>query len=755
MKKIKWGISLLFCIQLTYGQEKIIDAYNTYFESSREVVHLHLNKTSFLMGEEIWFKAYVLEQNSKKLHPTSSNLYVSLFNENGSLKKQHLVKIKNGIGRGSFKIDSTFVDKNYIIKASTSFMRNFKEDHSYSQKIKIIKDKIDKNITTKNEANFYDFQVFPEGGYLVENVASKVGILLKDANNKGIQIENGFIKEKESNKTIASFTTNIMGLGNAIFLVNQNKKYYVEATLKNGVVLTKNIPIAKKQGLVINVKNNINPYLEITLSTNKTTLPTIANKEFRVLIHNTNKYYNRTIKFPSKEKALTLFVKKSLLTSGVNIITIFDENDTPILERLFFNYNKELFVKPGIEEIEKVSDSLSFEIKNNSNEAIHLSASLLPSDTRAYQPKNSIYSSFLLKPYIKGDISNVAYYFKKPSKKGLKELDVLLLTQGWSKYEWKHIFNEPPKEKFNFETGIDLTLKFNQKIGKNESILIYSPENQVVKTLTKEENPFTIKNTFVQKGSKFKITLLKKDDFIRINPSINYSNHTLLDNINVNAFDFSNEESEVEISNFKNLTPEIETLDEITLTTEIKDWDNKVTGYATSLRRYKADEIKDPTNELAYFIENFIREYSFSNRPFGGAFVNNEPITLDDAYFTQMDEVREIAIGTDPSGKVTLLYVFTYSGEEFKKIQADNMNSVTIPIGFAVEKEYYAPKYPSYTNQSYVKFGAISWISDISLQPNETKLIQVNAYYPEEMKLFIEGATQNGKLYVDEILIKE
>jgi len=300
-----------------------------------------------------------------------------------------------------------------------------------------------------------------------------------------------------------------------------------------------------------------------------------------------------------------------------------------------------------------------------------------------------------------------------------------------------------------------LTLKFNQKIGKNESILIYSPENQVVKTLTKEENPYTIKNTFVQKGSKFKITLLKKDDFIRINPSINYSNHTLLDNINVNTFDFSNEESEVEISNFKNLTPEIETLDEITLTTEKKNWDNKVTGYAASLRRYKSDEIKDPTNELAYFIDNLIREYSFSGRPFGGAFVNNEPITRDDAYFTQMDEVREIAIGTDPSGKVTLLYVFTYSGEEFKKIQADNMNSVTIPIGFAVEKEYYAPKYPSYTNQTYVKFGAISWISDISLQPNESKFIQVNAYYPEEMKLFIEGTTQNGKLYVDEILIKE
>jgi len=398
MKKIKCFLFLLFCVQLTYSQEKIIDAYNTYFESSREVAHLHLNKTSFLLGEEIWFKAYVLEQNSKKLHPTSSNLYVSLFNENGSLKKQHLVKIKNGIGRGSFKIDSTFVNKNYIIKASTSFMRNFKEDLSYSQKIKIIKDKIDKNITTKNEEDFYDFQVFPEGGYLVENVASNVGILLKDANNKGIQIESGFIKEKQSNKTIASFTTNIMGLGNVSFLVNQNKNYYVEATLKNGVVLTKNIPIAKKQGLVINVKNNINPYLEITLSTNNTTLPTIANKDFRVLIHNTNKYYDRTIKFPSKEKALTLFVKKSLLTSGVNIITIFDENDIPILERLFFNYNKELFIKPVIEAIEKVSDSLSFEIKNNSNEALHLSASLLPSDTRAYQPKNSIYSSFLLKP---------------------------------------------------------------------------------------------------------------------------------------------------------------------------------------------------------------------------------------------------------------------------------------------------------------------------------------------------------------------
>ena len=127
MKKITKLIALLISIQCI--SQDIDNLYSNYFQNTREIPYLHLNKTSFLKGEEVWFQSYVIEQNSNKLHPTSSNLYVSVFDESGQQKEQHLIQIKNGIGYGSIPIDSTFTQNNYYIKASTNWMKNFSEDN--------------------------------------------------------------------------------------------------------------------------------------------------------------------------------------------------------------------------------------------------------------------------------------------------------------------------------------------------------------------------------------------------------------------------------------------------------------------------------------------------------------------------------------------------------------------------------------------------------------------------------------------------
>ena len=159
-------IITLFCLLLTLNnpllaqKNTIEDGYVKYFENTREVPFLHINKTKFLKGEEVWFQAYVLEQNSKKLHPTTSNLYVGLFDQSGALLQQKLIHVKQGIGQGSIYLDSTFTKENYYIKASTNWMRNFKEDNSFVQKIKVVNNvKSKKNISPSKS---YDFQVFPE-----------------------------------------------------------------------------------------------------------------------------------------------------------------------------------------------------------------------------------------------------------------------------------------------------------------------------------------------------------------------------------------------------------------------------------------------------------------------------------------------------------------------------------------------------------------------------------------------------------------
>ena len=117
MKKKLLFLLLIASNRLLFSQNDIDKSYIDYFSNTREVPYLHLNKTSFLQGEEIWFKAYVQEQNSNKLHSTTTNLYVSIFNDKASLIKQKLIQITDGVGRGNFLLDSTYTDSNYFLKS--------------------------------------------------------------------------------------------------------------------------------------------------------------------------------------------------------------------------------------------------------------------------------------------------------------------------------------------------------------------------------------------------------------------------------------------------------------------------------------------------------------------------------------------------------------------------------------------------------------------------------------------------------------
>ena len=56
----------------------------------------------------------------------------------------------------------------------------------------------------------------------------------------------------------------------------------------------------------------------------------------------------------------------------------------------------------------------------------------------------------------------------KTNRKKLIELDLLLLTQGWSKYDWKDVFYTPITYQYESENGITLYGVLNTK-GKKKA----------------------------------------------------------------------------------------------------------------------------------------------------------------------------------------------------------------------------------------------------------------------------------------------
>ena len=140
--KVYAVISLLFffCSILSYSQEQssFLKSYTDYTEASREIIHVHLNKSAYLEGEDIGFTAYVFDKSTKQPSLSTTNLYVNLVDDTNNVVKKALLKVDNGVASNVFTIDTTLTTGNYTFKAYTNWMRNFNERNYFEEHIEII-----------------------------------------------------------------------------------------------------------------------------------------------------------------------------------------------------------------------------------------------------------------------------------------------------------------------------------------------------------------------------------------------------------------------------------------------------------------------------------------------------------------------------------------------------------------------------------------------------------------------------------------
>ena len=736
-----------FCIftSALFSQSNITKKYENYFSKSREIPHLHLNKTTFFKGENIWFQAYVLKQNKSTLHKETANLYVSIFDESGTLKEQHLVQIKNGMGNGNIKIDSSFTKKAYYIRASTKYMQNFSEDQTFSQKIKVLKN-IDQKVEKVAKEVFYDFQLLPEGGHLLANTFNGIGILIKDANNQGIQVSNGKISNKEG-KTVGSFTTNQFGIGKVVLFLKEKDNYVFSTQISKEVTISKQTPGIHRKGIALHLTNDvIHHKFILKLLTNPKSLKDLQGKRFTIMLHNTKNHIKDDFVFDTKNTTYSFDLKKNDLFEGINLITVFNEENKPILERLLYNDAKATTFNNIETTVAKAEfDSLKVTIQNNTDKKIMLSSSFLPEETKAYQPKNSIISSFLLKPFVKGDIQNAAYYLSANNKERLKNLDLLLLTQGWSKYNWYNIFNKPPKDHFNFEKGIDIVMKFNEKTRRDRLLIITSDENNFGQFVPFNQNKtFLLKNTFFIKNSKFKFGNKRGKDIYSINPSLTFSESSLYEDITANHMK-ELDKTDAEYTTFPFLEDEYIMLDGIEIEAKLQ----KEIGFFNSqfyVDRFQYNNWPEGGSN-AY---TFYSDYG-SNNPFGISFYTNnrnKNIGRGEGFATLGWNANFEKYGTQIKAYGTPTYWNDYIdiGGYGILFRVKQFQEIQLPVGFSEAKEYYSPKYPSLKDTSYLQYGAIWWEPNITIEPNAKVEFYIADKAQKSLSLFVEGINENGDL---------
>lgn len=750
--------------------------YNDDNELYKETVYSHINKSTFIKGEEIGFTAYVFNKKTKTPSQITKNLYFVITDSNNNIVKENLFKVENGIASGNIRIDSVFTTGIYKIKTFTNWMLNFKEQNYFVETIKIIdsnKPGIAKK-TIKN--NKIDIQFLSESGAFLEDAHNTVGIIAKDSLGYGMPNVTGEIFE--NNTKITDFNLNKLGIGRVSFTAYKNKTYTAIINY-NGNKIEKNIITnAKKNGILLNVSKNEGNAI-ISLVTNKNTLATIKNKEFNLIIHQGENSKKLKIQF-NNDQTISKKIKLNDLVYGINIVTLVDENNNPIAERLFFNYNGLSVLDLKKTAVLKVKDSIDVSFKfedyinfKNSN----LSISVLPKGTKSYNKNSTIISQTLLNPYLKGTVENGGYYFNDINSQKEYDLDNLLITQGWSSYDWKSISNNNFIASHQFEKGISIKVNIPNN-EKESSYLIHHISNKsgAILTFLEEIKSFQLYSYFPENNENLYISKIRNEEKL-LEPSLYlqyYPNHipklNTADNI-LNPINL-NDSAEINFDVFPDFYAlnKKNTLNEVIIKANLKEQriekiKNSSMGHVYFLSRLDkynslADFINSKPNILAS--DNFrTGQFTATNRAVGSkiAFYLDDFLVLDNSllFYYRLFDVEYIDINlNDMTGGLAV------GRGGVIKIKTDPLSNISnkktvkefkFPITFTASKKFYVPKYHDFNNEFFKNYGVIDWFPKNKINEDGTLNLRFKNTLQNQVSLFLEGVTGDGKFISKEITI--
>ena len=426
------GICLFLSIESRCQSfDSLLERYNNLVP--KEKVHIHFDNCVYSPGQTIWYKAYLL--NEAEPSDLSKNFYIDWFDEKGKLVERIIAPVIGSCASGNFMVPEGYTGKLLQVLAYTKWMLNFDSAFLFHKIIPIAQ-----SATLQNNRPVIvpgtTLQFFPEGGDLIENITSTIAF--KTMNTAGLPVAaNGTIYNKNG-QAVTRFNTVHDGMGTIKLIHLPGEAYRAEWKDPLGNTQYTSLPLAKTTGIVLSISHESGGWAF--------TIERSATKEDRfkkisiVAAMDQQIVFRAVANFTEKEK-ITAQLPTSNFPSGVLQLTVFDINQQPVAERIFFVNNEEYLLKAEVH-----FDTLNLG-KRGKNvyeidvpDSISTSLSLAITDGESVNDSTgNIISQFLLSDEIKGYIHNPAYYFSSTEDSVVKHLDLVMLTNGWRRFKWEDV----------------------------------------------------------------------------------------------------------------------------------------------------------------------------------------------------------------------------------------------------------------------------------------------------------------------------
>jgi len=402
----------------------------------------------------------------------------------------------------------------------------------------------------------------------------------------------------------------------------------------------------------------------------------------------------------------------------------------------------------------------------------------------------SIYTEILLNSELKGNIENPQYYFENPDAGTDSDLDLLMMTQGWRRYNCADILNDSlPKIDFPVEQSQSISGHVEKSFNrhpKGMKVVLFSPTTlEMTQFQLGDSNRFVVSGLDFVDGTPFTLEAQTKDggtstvsihiDSIavpKVSPLIEYA-----------ANSQQADSTTLSFSQYVKKQPrapsllDMQELDEVSVTAHKKQkWNNR--GNINPHRGYK-----DGDEKIARFpsMESLLRSLSVRIRhsdsdggalpePQFGEYVMSDfiptPVFIDgfrseqrEAFDLHPQNVNSIEYFRPGDARVApytpeaiytgVLLITTKYGSEGKRTPQPSMASIT-PLGYQPPVEFYVPKYlnTNETSDCHSDYrSTIYWNPNLTFKTNSNTRIKLYDIMPSQvLNITIQGINPDGTI---------
>ena len=460
------------------GLKKLYDDY------PQEKIYMWFNKSEYVAGETVWFKIYVF--SGYELSEISKTVFVELYDEKKNLISAKVYPLVSGIGQGSIDISENLQENVYYIRAYTKWMTNFDDAFQYVKPLNIYNPNSDARLISKKAD--WALSVHPEGNTIIDGHVTKFAVRLRSHTQLPPSWSGTLYDVNEPSNVLASFTSLDRNVSSFSFTPQAGRKYAV--TVKDDQGISKNfmLPAVKASGISMQVENKADTvYCRVNFTgiNSNESFTLLGEMQQQLVFHaKFNASSNVKIAIPTKE-----------FYNGILHLTLFDQSNNPIAERLTFTNLRSLFSETDaigsydIPAEKRKTASIDVKIDSMGWNSYGMSVSMASLDVPTQH--DNILSALWLTSDLPGNIHDPALYF---AEQGTDEaLDALLISEKWTRYNWFAILNNS----FPVIRQIpDSYLVFTGTVSRNKKLLpsrevtfiLYAPDSSSMLVLGKTDS---------------------------------------------------------------------------------------------------------------------------------------------------------------------------------------------------------------------------------------------------------------------------